>query len=278
MVFRTLFVIAGTGALLCMTAACSPSTPPDQVAVTGDDFEITLAELEQVLRQAPPATAQDQVAPARRAILNNLIDQKLLAEAALEAGLDKDTATLQAMEAEKRAILARAYVRKIIGDQPPGENELHAYYDRHPALFARRKSIIIRGFTIPVSDKRLKDIQEQLDAQGFDALASQFTGDREIPEPKTFILSSSAVPEDRSSFLAELTPGSDVNFQIGANVYLGKVLSIENDPVTFDAARPEITRILAIEKGDPVIKANVAQMRKDRHIEIVNKDLLRGIE
>ncbi|MEZ5656900.1 MAG: EpsD family peptidyl-prolyl cis-trans isomerase [Sphingobium sp.] len=271
-------MIIGAGILPCTLAACSPSAPPDQVAVTGDDFEITLAELEQVLQQAPPAATKEQVAPARRAILTNLIDQKLLAEAALETGLDKDTATLQAIQAERRAILARAYIHKIIGDQPPGENELRAYYDSHPALFARRKNIVIRGFTIPASDKRVNEFQKQLDAQGFDALAGALSESKDIPGPTTLILPSNAIPEDRASALAKLTPGSDVNFQMGANRYLGTIVSVENDPVSFDAARPEIARLVAIEKGDPVIKANVAQMRKDRHIKIVNKDLMRGIQ
>ncbi|MEO6092506.1 MAG: EpsD family peptidyl-prolyl cis-trans isomerase [Novosphingobium sp.] len=255
--------------LLIPLASCD-NTPPEQVAVKGDGFEITLAELEQMLGQAPPQPA-DRVAAARREILNGLIDEKLLAEAAAKDGLDKSTATVQAIEAAKRSILAQAYVAKLAGQpSPPEESRLRGYYDSHPQLFARRERFHIAEVSLPADQADASTVTE-LDRLGFDQFVARLEADGKAPTVVNTTLMNDEVPAGK------MAVGSNVFYSTPGYVHLGKITAVDPAPIDYQNAKPGLAQRVLNEQTQSVVAAIVARLRKDRHVEVVNKDLKRGM-
>jgi EpsD family peptidyl-prolyl cis-trans isomerase len=253
-------------------AGCGKKTPPEQVLVTGDGFEITLSELDHVLRNTPPVP-KEQVAPARRKILDELIGQKLLAEAAKKDGLDHDTATVEALEASRRAILADVYVRRLAGTpNVPGDAEIRAYYDAHPADFAQRSEIALAEFTVPLGDKHLQDDIAALSKDDFAALAKRIYVDRPSQSESAVIRMSSDLSEGGGR-TDELKPGGKVIYREGQVVHLGEIRSVTPRPVSLDDARDLIVARIQASRGKAMVERAISDLRRSRHVAIVNTSL-----
>lgn len=134
-------------------------SPASQVAVKVNDAEITVHQVNQVLAKAgnvPPAQ-QDQV---RKNVLDNLINQQLLASKAVENKLDRTPETLMAIEAAKREILARAYMETVVAAGPkPNSSDVPRYYFDHPELFAERKIYNLQEIVFQAPEEGLKQVQ-----------------------------------------------------------------------------------------------------------------------
>lgn len=261
---------AAAAALLVILGGCDSSTPPDQVAVQGDGFEITLAELEQVLRQAPPQP-KERVAPARREILNGLIDEKLLAEAAVESGLDKNTDTVQAVEAARRAILAQAYVAKVINSpQAPDDATLMSYYNSHPDLYGGRMRLRVSEVTMPLNQASESSVSD-LDKLGFNKFVAKLAS-----EGKPADVTNASIMSDQ---IGGKTPpvGATVVYRTQDQLHLGTVTAADPVPVSFDEAKASIAQRINAEQTGQRVAEVVAKMRKDRKVKVVNKDLQRGM-
>ena len=111
---------------------------PSQVAAKVNAVEITVSQINNVLSRTPNVTPE-VANQAKREILNKLVDQELAKEQAIALKLDRSPNVVQAMEAAKSEILARAYVEQIAATQPrPTAEEIKKYYADHPELFAQR--------------------------------------------------------------------------------------------------------------------------------------------
>src|SRR5678816_2245114 len=97
------------GLVALALAGCEKEPLPEtQVAARVNDGEVSVHQVEHTLQQQPRLIAEYGDKAARVA-LDSLIEQEIAAQAAREAGLDRDPAVIQALEAAKREALARAY-------------------------------------------------------------------------------------------------------------------------------------------------------------------------
>lgn len=132
--------------------------------------EVSVAQLDSALKNAkfdsPEPSRQD-----RPQVLSRLIEQELLVQKAKEGKLDSDPQVVQALEAARREVLARAYMDKVLAAVgKPGEKELKSYYDKHPELFSERRIYSLRevlianapGLAARVSEKvaKIKSLEE----------------------------------------------------------------------------------------------------------------------
>ena len=90
---------------------------------------------------ADAITVQElELARRRGDTIERLIDQRLARQQAIERGLDRAPQIVQALEAARNEILARAYRQVLAEAQPrPTREEVAAYYAAHPELFAKRR-------------------------------------------------------------------------------------------------------------------------------------------
>ena len=113
-----LLVIASASVLAVTALGCSKKDdqkPATQVAARVNGDEITVHQINNVLARTPniPPEAVPQV---KREILNRLVDQQIARQQAGEK-LDRTPNIVQAIEAMKTDILARAYLEQVAAAQ-----------------------------------------------------------------------------------------------------------------------------------------------------------------
>jgi len=165
-VARAATVTALVVAALALTA-CGNRSNKDaaalQTAAKVNKEEITVHQINFVLSQQralPPA----QAASAGKLVLERLIDQELAVQKASDQKLDREPRVVQALEAARREIIARAYLDKIAQGAPkPTPAEVKAYYEAHPALFARRRVYTFQEVAVAVPADQAATVRAKLD-------------------------------------------------------------------------------------------------------------------
>ena len=145
------YLLAGAAVL----AACGKDDDKkaaSQVAATVNSQEITVHQVNNVLARNPSITPE--AAPrAKREIVERLIDQELARQQALEKKLDRSPGVVQAIEAAKAEILARAYLQEVAAAQAkPTPEEVKKYYAEHPELFSQRRLYVLEEFAVPAKE------------------------------------------------------------------------------------------------------------------------------
>ena len=138
--------------------------PATQTAVKVNKEEITVHQINAVLQQQR-GLKPEQAEEAGRRALERLIDQELAVQKSAELKVDRDPRVLQALEAARREIIARAYVVKIgEGATKPTPAEIKAYYDANPALFKDRRVYQLQELTIEAAPERIETLRAKLQA------------------------------------------------------------------------------------------------------------------
>lgn len=133
-----------------------------QVAARVNAEEITVHQVNNILARNPKI-APESAPEAKREILNRLIDQQLAKQEAIQTQLDRSPNVMQAIEAVRSEILARAYLEKIAAAQlRPTEEEVKKYYAEHPALFAQRRVYSIEEIAVQAKEGLAAGLREQV--------------------------------------------------------------------------------------------------------------------
>ena len=110
-----------------------------QVAARVNKEEISIHQINNVLAQSGQIP-QDKMKLASRQVLDRLVDQELLVQKAAEKKLDREKKTMQALEAARRDIMARAYLESVAAAVPkPTTAEIADFYAKRPELFSERR-------------------------------------------------------------------------------------------------------------------------------------------
>ncbi|MGH8742521.1 MAG: EpsD family peptidyl-prolyl cis-trans isomerase, partial [Burkholderiales bacterium] len=132
--------------LCAVLAACGESDAKKvatQVAAKVNSEEITVHQVNRALARNPNLPPEE-AARAKRQVVDRLIDQQLARQQALDKKLDRSPEVVQALEAAKSEILARAYLRQVATAQAkPTPEEISKFYAEHPELFAQRRLYVL---------------------------------------------------------------------------------------------------------------------------------------
>jgi len=176
-------LLAGAAGLVVL-GACSPnkdakpaasaSTRP--VAVTVNGTPISQSTVDMIVKQGVGSGRPD-TPETRKAIVDRLTMQVVLAQEAVKKGLDKAPEVTEQVEAVKQTILANAYIQDLIKSTPVTDEMLKAEYDRIKATVSgteyHARHILV------VTDAEARDIIARLkkDPGAFARLAAERSKD-----------------------------------------------------------------------------------------------------
>ena len=124
--------------------------------VNGD--ELTAGQLTIAL-QKQRGMRPDAGDAASKQVLDQLIDEQIVAQKAIAAKLDKDPKVVDQIEAARRDILARRFVEQAAETAAKPSNEaVQKFYDSRPALFAQRKVYTLQRLDIQAADDRRTEV------------------------------------------------------------------------------------------------------------------------
>ncbi len=220
--------------------------------VAGDT--ITEAELDIALSQMGTLTAA-QAAEAKSGLLQALVDQRLVAQAAKKAGLDKDQEVEIAMAQASRQVLVEAYAQRNFKDvAQPSETEVAAYYAQHPELFSQRRIYRIQELELTTEPSRMAEVEDKLKT-------SHSIGDfvnwvREqgiVGKSATAVKPAEQIPTPLLARLSQMKDGQVTTFPtLPGQLLILQLLESQLQPVSLEQAKTAIERVM------------MAQTRKDR--------------
>jgi EpsD family peptidyl-prolyl cis-trans isomerase len=245
---------------------------PGQALVSVDGTEITVLQLNDELQRANVPAAQQEA--ASKQLLEALVDRQLLLAQAEKDKLDRDPKVLQAIERAKALIIAQSYLQKRVGViGKPSADEVSAYFNAHPELFAHRKQFDLRQLVLETSDLTPKLGQEIGDAKSIDAVAARLDEAKVRYARKAETRSTADLPLPLADRMEKMGKTELLLVKEGARSVLIAVEGVKETPVTLAQSTPQIEQFLFNKKNKDAAAAEMTRLRATAKIDYLNKAL-----
>ncbi len=255
--------------LLASMAGCGKSAAPTtQVAARVNTDEITLHQINYVLVRSPGISAEN--APrAKREILNRLVEQQLARQQAIERKLDRSPDVMQAIEAARTEILARAYFEQIAAAQPkPSPEEALRYYAEHPELFAERRLFMLEEIALAPGQKVAEGLREQLGkSRSMQDVAAWLKGKDVKFTERRGVRAAEQIPLETLPRLQAMKEGQIQDISGAGPAYVVHMLASKAAPVDEAGAVPRIQQFLFNQRSTEAITKEMKQVREKANIE-----------
>ena len=206
--------------------------------------------------------------------LDRLINQQLARQKAIEAQLDRSPEVVQAIEAAKTEILARAHVDGINRTLlKPAPLEIQKYYSSHPELFAQRRIFALEEIAFTASEdlaggiraflskpRSMKEIADWLQSKGV-----AFSANRGVR-------AAEQIPLVMLPKLQAMTKGEIQPFEAMPGRYqVIRVVDFLEAPMDEATAAPRIERFLFNQVSGAAVAREMNEIRKQAKIEYLGE-------
>lgn len=268
-------VIAATLAL-AVAAGCGKSEQKPaatQVAAKVNADEITVHQVNNVLAKMPNVTPET-ADKAKHDILDRLIEQQLARQQAIGKKLDQTPIVMQALEAARSEILARAYLERIAAEQPrPTDAEVKKYFAGHPELFAQRRIFNLEEIAFAAKEELAAGLRERLArarsmqelAEWLDAREVRFVPTRGVRPAEQLAMELLPKVQAMKDGEIQLFGPADGHYQ------LIRVVATKAEPVDLAAAAPRIQQYLYNRSSSEAIAKEMKQIKEQAKIEYVGE-------
>jgi len=249
---------------LIMLAGCHKGTgsaPTGQVVASVDGQEVTQREVSAELNgfSSPDENATKK---AQQSAVQAILNRKLLAKAAKDAGLEK-SADYQLMRARTDELtLAQAYEQQVASKLPrPTQDEIRQYMAQHPNTFAQRKIYVVDRIDIPATTSRkvldaikplhsMDDIEQVLLNASIDYVRAPGAIDARSTPP--------AIIDQ----IAKMPAGEPFVIPGSGSVTISQVKETRTVPFSGPAAEDFAQRALMSDRASKAIEKRLADLRK----------------
>lgn len=263
--FRGLIPFALT--LLLIACGGDTKTATQAVAEVNGD-EITIHQVNFELSRLG-STGTQQAKAASRQILDNLVDQQLLIQKAMEEKIDREPKVVQAIENARRQILAQSYLEKRAqGITKPTESEIKEFYAGHPELFAQRRIYHLREVIVPdIAGKDTAIRDRMTKSKSMDDLL-KWMNEEKIPFSVTTVAKAAEqMSLEMAAKFHALKDGQVGAFADKTSLLLAHVLASQVRPLSEEQARPFIENFLVGKKRADLARGEVKKLRDTAKIE-----------
>lgn len=257
------------GALL---AACGDpkDKTPTQTAAKVNKEELTVHQINAALAQQR-GLRPEQADEAGRRILERLIDQELAVQKAAELRLDREPRVVQAIEAMRRDIIARAYAEKIGESAPkPSAAEIKRYYDDNPALFSERRVYQLQEFMVQATPAQAATLPSRLQSGKSPADVAQLLSADGLKFARNqAVRAAEQVPLDKLGQLAQLKDGQLMVTPAPGGASVLFVVASRAQPIDEARAAPAIEQFLHNDRKRKLAAQDLQALRAAAKIEYV---------
>jgi EpsD family peptidyl-prolyl cis-trans isomerase len=245
---------------------------PSQAAAKVNGDEITLPQLNFVLQQQR-GLRPEQAESAAHQILERLVDQQLAVQKADEEKLERLPGVVQALDAARREVLARAYLEKTAERAAkPTPEEVHKYYEDKPALFADRRVYNIQEILVEARPEQVPVLRDKLAAskaigEFIDYLKAgefRFAGNQAVR-------AAEQLPWASLEAFARMKDGQAMVVPAPNGVQVVVLAGSRSQPVTEEQARPAIEQYILNERKRKLVEDDVKALRAAAKIQYVGK-------
>ncbi|MBL8469454.1 EpsD family peptidyl-prolyl cis-trans isomerase [Methyloversatilis discipulorum] len=243
-----------------------------QVAAKVNGGEVSVHQINQVMQRTNVANPE-QAKAASRQVLERLIDQELLVQQAVEKKLDRDPKTLQAIEAARREVLARAYLEQVSGAAAkPTDSEIKDYYSQHPELFAERRIFNLRELAIaagPDFTPKLEQFMSQ--PRNLQQIAEWLRSENVRFTANAVTKPAEQLPLEMVKRVHQIKDGQIGVLGTPNGILVIEVAASRSVPVDENAARPVIEQFLLNQRKGELAQSEVKKLRESGKIEYMGE-------
>ena len=237
-----------------------------------DKDEITLRQINFVLQQQR-GLKPEQTEAAGKQVLERLIDQQVALRKAEAQKIDRDPGVIQAVEAARRDIVARAYLEKVGATAPkPSTDEIKKYYDEKPALFRERRIYSIQEISIDARPEQVNELRDAL------AAAKNINDFTEFLKAKDYrfnanqaVRAAEQLPLNNLDAFAKMKDGQAALVPAANGVQVVVLAGSRSQPVSEEQARPAIEQFILNERKRKLIENEVKALRAAAKIVYAGK-------
>jgi peptidyl-prolyl cis-trans isomerase C len=261
---KSVSLIALSSIALTLTA-CQKKAEGQVVAVVNGE-EITLNELNGELSELNLPSTADK-AQVRAEVLQRMVERRLLAQAAKDAGLDRDPVYISQERRMKERLLVSMYGRKALDTiNVPDAGKVDAYIAGHPNMFASRTrySLDQLQFEMPADINRIKELDS---AHSMADVVDRLTKMGISFQRGTGALDSATIAPEALQRILSLPPGEPFIVPNG-NVVIASVIT-KADPVVIPAeqARPMAVQAMRSEELNKIGQQRLDEAKAKAKIE-----------
>ena len=266
---RSVLCLLGAGAVLLAGCGGGERKSDTQIAATVNKGEISVHQVQTVLQRQPRLMAADAGGTAAARVLEDLIDQKLAAQAARDVSLEKDPRVVQSLEAARRELLALAWQESIAAKvSNPSTEEIDRYYEAHPELFAQRRLYILQETSLEGTPEQLGGLPAKVaQAQSADDVAALLQQAGVRSSARAIAMAAEDLPQKLLEPLSRLEPGRSGYFAQGSTVRIYTVLEAHKAPVERRLALNAIGAYLAKDRRNEAVSQAMKELRGKAKIE-----------
>lgn len=263
-------LISGIVALALVGCGSGENKAGTQVAAKVNKDEISVHQINGILAKTPNVPPE-QAKQAGQQILDKLIEQQLLVQKAMERKLDRDTNTVQAIEAAKREILARAYLEQVgSAATKPTPDEVKDYFGKHPELFSDRRIYSINEIAAANREGLLKEIQQQLAKVKSLVDVAEWLKEQKVPfAANSATKAAEQLPIELLPRLHEMKEGQIGVLPTADRIVIIQLAASRSAPIEEKAATPLIEQFMLNQRRMEMIAQEVKQLREKASIEYV---------
>ena len=184
---------------------------------------------------------------ASKQVLDQLIDEQIVAQKAVAAKLDKDPKVVAQIEAARRDILARRFIESAAETAgKPVDDAVQKFYDSRPKLFAERKVYTLQRVDIQAPDDRRTDVDAHVQSLKTSAELTDWLKAQKLPfTTKQEQDASEQLPSTVLDKVATLEDGESMVVPSQFGVSALTLVSSASAPKTLADARPAIEQFLS---------------------------------
>ncbi|HPE47830.1 MAG TPA: peptidylprolyl isomerase [Hyphomonas sp.] len=261
--------------LILSICACN-APPPDETpvmvdgavaaTVNGDKIYVSDVELEAVARGL--VSAGQQIGPGNAdydSVLNQLVEEKLMAQEALRRGLDKDPASQRRLARARDRILGNLLVESVVAEQVT-EDDIEKMYKEQVALQQDDDQVLVAHILVDTQEEAQQLFDRIQAGENFESLVVSHSKDSATRMEKGSLgyVSPNDEPEPFPEVIANTGVGEvSPPFKADDGWHILKVKDRRSKPPqTRDQMRPEIVTFLTFEQMAKLIR----RLKAEAHI------------
>ena len=216
------------------------------------------------------ALSQRDSSQVRDKVLEALIDQRLISNAAMRDNLDKDPQVALALAHAQRQVLSEAYMAQRLKDAAkPTDAEINDYYVQHPELFSARRIYRLQEVNLKLAASRLPEVETQLkQSRNLSEFAEWLKAQGIENKAGLSVKPAEQIPSPILAQLKDMEDGQVTVAAAGADqINILLLQASQAQPVTLEQARGAIEQVLQARVRKAQLDAEVKKLRSGETIE-----------
>ncbi len=260
-------LVAASMVLAVLLGGCSSDKPPSgQVVAVVDGQELTSAQLWLMLQSTDPQNARNP--QTRNAVMNGLIDETLFMKEAEREEIDREPGVARELDRARRAVLAQAYLSKLLPKTSISDADVADFYRNNPAVFAARRQYGVIDLAVRGGTELERYVAPLGETMTMEQLAQRLKAEGRTGQMQRLAFTADQIDPAMAAQLAKMNAGAHYSYAAPGIRHFVQIVEAVPAPVALPAATPAIKGYLQRDRAEKAARERIAALRAKRTVTL----------